>query len=205
MKIKIIEQNENSIKFVLEDSDTAFANALRRIMMSEVPTMAVEFVDFHENSSALYDEIIAQRLGAIPLTFDEKIYNLPEDCECAGKGCAQCQVFLVLDKKGPCMAYSGDLKSTDESVKPTSDKFIIAELLENQAIKLEAIAKLGKGEKHVKWQASIVGYKYPQRDDTKFTFSVESASGLAPERIVLKAVEILESKAAEFKRQLKEL
>ena len=205
MKIKILEQSETALKFVLEDADTTLANALRRIMMSEVPTMAIEFVDFNENSSALYDEIIAQRLGAIPLTFDEKIYKLPEDCECEGKGCAQCQVFLVLDKKGPCMVYSGDLKTTDESVKPTSDKFIIAELLDNQAIKLEAIAKLGKGEKHAKWQAAVVGYKYPQRDETKFTFSVESASGLKPEHIVLKAAEILEAKAEEFKKQLKDL
>ena len=205
MKIKITTQNDNLIKFNLEDSDVAFASALRRVMMSEVPVLAVEWVDFHENSSAIYDEVIAHRLGLIPLKFDPKTYTEHENCICEGKGCSQCQVYFVVDKKGPCVVYSGDLKSTDETVKPTDDRFPIAELLEGQNLKLDAIAQLGKGKDHTKWQAAIAAYKYSKGNDTKFSFVVETISGLEPSYIIQQAAELIQEKAEEFKKQLKEI
>jgi len=204
MKIKITNQNDKLIRFNLEDSDITFANALRRIIMSEVPALAVEWVDFHENSSAMYDEVVAHRLGLIPLKFDPKSYTIHDECACEGKGCSQCQVYFVIDKKGPCVVYSGDMKSTDETVKPTDDHFPIVELLEGQNLKLDAIAQLGKGEDHTKWQAAIAAYKYPKGNETKFSFVVETTSGLEPSFIVQKAAEIVQEKAEEFKKQLKD-
>ncbi len=205
MKIKITDQNNRTIKFTVEDADVAFANAMRRVMMVEVPTMSVEFVDFHENSSAMYDEVVAHRIGMVPLVFDPKMYNFANICVCEGKGCSQCQVYLVVDKKGPCVVYSGDFKSTDESVKPADPGFPIAELLEGQNLKLDAIAQLGKGEAHVKWQAAIAAYKYPKGNDTKFNFTVETTSGLGPAYIVQKAAEIIEEKAEQFRKELKDV
>ncbi|MFH0889916.1 MAG: DNA-directed RNA polymerase subunit D [Candidatus Aenigmatarchaeota archaeon] len=204
MKIKVNEQTKDKISFTLEEADVAFANAMRRVMMVEVPAMAIEFVDFHENSSAMYDEVIAHRLGLIPLTFDPKLFNLPDECICEGKGCSQCQVYFVIDKKGPCTVYSGDMKSTEESVKPVDPGFPIVELLEDHNLKLDAIAQLGKGEAHIKWQAAIAAYKYAKSNDTKFNFTVETVSGLEPSYIVQKAAAIIEGKAEEFKKQLKE-
>ncbi len=74
MKIEIIERKEREIKFSVEGINPAFANALRRIMMTEIPTMAIEWVDFKKNDSVLPDEILANRLGQIPLAFDKRIY-----------------------------------------------------------------------------------------------------------------------------------
>jgi DNA-directed RNA polymerase subunit D len=160
MDIKIIEKDERRIKFMLEDSNPAFANALRRIMKDEIATMAIEFVDFEDNNSGMFDELIAHRLGLIPLTFDKKAYNLKSECKCEGKGCSQCEVVLVLEKQGPCVVKSGDMKSTDESVYPIDKDIPIVELLENQRLKFEATAQLGFGKDHIKWQASNAGYKY---------------------------------------------
>lgn len=159
MKIEILEREGPRIKFLIEGIKPSFASALRRIMISEIPTMAIEWVDFKKNDSALNDEIIANRLGQIPLTFDKRAYNLPEECKCEGKGCSRCQVKLVLKKKGPCTVYSGDLKSTAKDVKPVFDKIPIVELLEGQEIQFEAIAQLGIGRVHAKWQGAVVGYK----------------------------------------------
>jgi len=160
MKIHILEKSPMRIKFLLEDSTPALANALRRTMKSEVPTMAIEDVDIEENTSGLFDEVIAHRLGLIALTFDKGTYNLKEECKCGGKGCSRCQVTLVLEKQGPCVVRAGDMKSTAEDVRPVDPNVPITELLENQRLKFEATAQLGLGIDHIKWQASHVGYRY---------------------------------------------
>jgi DNA-directed RNA polymerase subunit D len=159
MKIEILKINEQEASFLIEGVKNSFVSALRRIILSEIPTMAIELVTFKKNDSVLNDEIIAHRLGLIPLTFDKKAYNLPEECTCNGKGCSRCQVKLTLKKKGPCMVYSGDLKSEAKDVKPVYDKIPIVELFEDQELQLEAIAQLGLGKVHAKWQGGIVGYK----------------------------------------------
>ncbi|MEM5801997.1 MAG: DNA-directed RNA polymerase subunit D [Candidatus Aenigmatarchaeota archaeon] len=159
MKIKILQKNDSEIKFLVEGIKPGFASALRRIIISEMPTMAIEWVDFKKNDSIVNDEIIAHRLGLIPLTFDPDAYNLIKECTCKGKGCSKCQVKLTLKKKGPGMVYSGDLKSTAKDVRPIYDKIPIIELFEGEELQLEAIAQLGIGREHVKWQGGIVGYK----------------------------------------------
>jgi len=159
MNIKVLSRNDFEINFLVEGIKPAFAGELRRIMISELPTMAIEWVDFKKNDSALQDEIIANRLGQIPLTYDERVYSMPDSCRCGGKGCSRCQVKLSLKKSGPCMVYSGDLKSTDKSVKPVFEKIPIVELFEDQELQFTAIAQLGIGKEHAKWQSAVVGYK----------------------------------------------
>ena len=160
MKVKIIEKDERVIKFILEGSNPQFANALRRTMIGGIPVLAIKEVDFYENDSALFDELIAQRLSLIPFVFEPKELNLPEDCSCEGKGCMQCQVVFALDKKGPCVVRADDLKSTHESVKPLYPEMPIVELLDGQKLKLEATGVLGFGKNHAKWQAAKAFYRY---------------------------------------------
>ncbi|MEM5766378.1 MAG: DNA-directed RNA polymerase subunit D [Candidatus Aenigmatarchaeota archaeon] len=202
MKVKIIKKEGAELSFSVEGISPGFANALRRIMIGEVPTMAIEWVDFKKNDSTLPDEILANRLGQIPLTFDKKAYDLPHECKCDGKGCSRCQVELILKEKGPKIVYSGDLKSKAKDVKPVFDKIPIVELFEDEELQFEAIAQLGLGKEHVKWQAAVVGYNY---DSDKFVFNLESVSGLSPEEIVLSAAEILEKKMKEFQKSLNKL
>ena len=160
MKIEMLENKGGKLRFILEDSTPAFANAMRRIMSSEVPTMSIELVEMRENNSALFDEIIAHRLGLIPLRFDPKKFNFTNDCECEGAGCPLCQVVFVLEKNGPGIAYSGDMKSSNKDVKPTDPGFPIVELLKGHNIKLDAVARLGLGISHAKFQAANVSYQY---------------------------------------------
>lgn len=155
MNLKILNKNDTILKFVIEGTDNGFANALRRIMISEIPVMAIEVVDIEENSSGLFDEVIAQRLGMIPLTYDTKIFDVKK----GNKGSVTNEVVLVLDKKGPALIKAGDMKSTSDDVKAVDSNIPIVELIEGKSLKFEATAELGYGKDHSKWKASIVGYQ----------------------------------------------
>ncbi len=160
MKVHVLSKKGDTVVFVLDGATPAFANAMRRIMISEVPTLAVEWVDFHINGSILFDEVIAHRIGLIPIVFDPKKFGLKDECKCGGKGCPLCETVFALEKTGPSVVSSGDLKSSNKAVKPTSPDFPIVELLKGQNIKLEARAQLGTGLQHAKWQAANASYQY---------------------------------------------
>ncbi|MBA3063965.1 DNA-directed RNA polymerase subunit D, partial [Candidatus Woesearchaeota archaeon] len=161
MKIELLklDKKQNKLSFILRNANHAFANAIRRNAIEEVPVMAIEDVEFRNNSSVIYDEIIAHRLGLIPLTTDLKSYNLPDKCKCNGKGCAQCQLKLILKVLGQGVVYSSDITSTDPKVKPAYQKIPIVKLLKGQKLEFEATANLGKGKDHTKWSPGLVYYK----------------------------------------------
>lgn len=162
MEIKLIKNNkkENQAVFLIKDISIEFANLLRRCMINMVPVMAVEDIEFRQNDSILYDEIIAHRLGLIPLKTDLKGYNIFKDCKCKGEGCARCQTKMVINEKGPKMVYSSNIKSKDPKIKPVGGEFPIVKLLEGQELKLEATALLGYGAEHIKWSPCHVYYTY---------------------------------------------
>ncbi|MEM5804365.1 MAG: DNA-directed RNA polymerase subunit D [Candidatus Aenigmatarchaeota archaeon] len=164
MKIKVLSKTDKEIKIMVEGASLQFANSLRRIAMGEVPVLAIESVDFSSNDSVLYDEVLAHRLGMLPLKFDPKALNLRADCKCEGKGCANCQIVMVIDKKGPGMVYAKDIKSADPKVAtPLYPETPIVELFEGQKLKLEATAILGFGRNHAKWSAARAWYHgYPK-------------------------------------------
>ena len=165
MKIEVLEKDEANIRLTIRDVDVSLMNALRRIALAQVPSMAIDEVVMIENSSILQDEIIAHRLGLIPLRTDLDGYNLPEECPCQSEfGCNLCRVTLTLDaesKEGTRTVYSGELVSENPNVTPVSDKVPIIKLAKGQKLKLEAYARLGKGKNHAKWQpVSVCAYKY---------------------------------------------
>jgi len=165
LEIKVLEKDDRNMRLLIRGVDAPFVNALRRNVLAEVPCMAIDEVVIIENSSVLHDEVIAHRLGLIPLKTDLDSYNLPEECPCKSEfGCNLCRVTLTLDqeaKEGTITVYSGELASENPNIVPVSDKIPIIKLTKGQKLKLEAYARLGKGKKHAKWQPVSTGaYKY---------------------------------------------
>lgn len=164
--VEILELKDDSITFVLSNTDASIANALRRVMIAEVPTMCIDLVEFENNTSVLHDEFIAHRLGLIPLTSHRMDrFNFTRDCSCT-ENCSNCSVKFELSVT--CTSdetrdvTSQDLWSHDTDVKPVqySDgseaSIIIAKLRKGQELKLRAIAKKGVGKEHAKWQPTCV-------------------------------------------------
>lgn len=159
LKFQILKRSEMEIEMLVEGIKPALANSLRRIMITEVPTMCIDDVEIYENSSSLYDEILAHRLGLIPLKTDLENYVLPENCSCAGEGCSSCSLIFILDREGPGTVHSGDLQSEDPRIFPVSDDIPIVKLAEGERIRMECKARLGAGIEHAKWQPGVISYK----------------------------------------------
>jgi DNA-directed RNA polymerase subunit D len=160
LKLELVSKKDNRVTFLLKNSSVAYSNALRRIMLTEVAVMAIEDIEFRKNSSAMYDEVIAHRLGLTPLTTDLESYELPASEEDIKEKKAKCTVQLTLKEKGPKTVYASDLKSADPKIKPVYPKMVIAKLLKDQEIELIATAVLGKGKAHMKWSPGHVWYTY---------------------------------------------
>ncbi|MGL4669923.1 MAG: DNA-directed RNA polymerase subunit D [Methanobacteriaceae archaeon] len=166
MEIEVKEENGNEIIFIIRNVDSTFVNAIRRIAMTETPKIAVEDVNIIKNDSAMFDEVLAHRLGLVPLVSDNEAIDglvLKEDCDCE-EYCSKCSVSLLLNKSDSGVVYTKDLSSNDSKIKPVHDTIPLLKLKENQAVELEAIAQLGLGKVHAKWMPTTAcAYKnYPE-------------------------------------------
>jgi DNA-directed RNA polymerase subunit D len=120
MNIEIREKDEEKAVFVVEGVDDTFINTIRRICLVEIPTLAIEDVNIFKNDAKMFDEVLAHRLGLIPIKTDLKSYVFKSDCGCDSH-CSSCSVSFLLKEKGPKVVYSKDLKSDDPAIKPVYD------------------------------------------------------------------------------------
>jgi len=74
--VAVVQFKEEDMEFDMVGVDAAIANAFRRILIAEVPTMAVEKVSIHNNTSIIQDEVLAHRLGLIPIRADPRKFKM---------------------------------------------------------------------------------------------------------------------------------
>ncbi len=161
MKLSFLELKDNYAKILFEDTTPHFVNAIRRTLISDIPKLAIENVKIYDNTSALFDEIIAHRLSMLPLPTKLDLLVPRSECACNGKGCPSCTVHYTLSKEGEGTVYSGDLRAEDPMWEVVDKNIPIVKLIKNQRLILEAEAILGTGKEHAKWQAICgIGYKY---------------------------------------------
>lgn len=206
VSIDVIESQPSRVRLRLKGVERAYANAIRRIAISQVPTMAIDDVVILENSSVMFDELVAHRLGLIPLKTDLSRYNLPEDCDCkSALGCPKCRVLLVLDAEANDKVRavnSGDLVSEDPETKPISDLIPIVKLAPGQKVKLEAYARLGKGSEHAKWQPTSASVLIETGKPDEYELYIESVGSIPAPEIFVRSIEKLQRSLEEFSTKL---
>jgi DNA-directed RNA polymerase I and III subunit RPAC1 len=151
--MNIMEQKENELVFELIGCDTSFANALRRILLSEVPTVALEQVYMFNNTSIIHDEVLAHRLGLIPINVDARLFEeMEEDDEPTDRNTCVFELNVTCPAKPPsktkaegAAADEDDDQELDAVVKNAGlDKAVMA------AARKEAIETPGRPyTKHV--------------------------------------------------------
>jgi DNA-directed RNA polymerase I and III subunit RPAC1 len=183
-KIKIISMDENDMVFEMIGIDAALANVFRRIMISEVPTMCIETVYFHDNTSIIQDEILAHRLGLIPLKVDPRLYEYRETdadynevntlmfhlkVECTRKSGSK-DTDPLHEKYNYTRVYSKDLlwepvseqsdTHADNPPRPVHDDILIAKLRPGQKIDAVCYCAKGVGSDHAKFSpVSTASYR----------------------------------------------
>ncbi|PCH35460.1 hypothetical protein WOLCODRAFT_166280 [Wolfiporia cocos MD-104 SS10] len=181
LRVEVQRLSQRSIEFDLVGVDASIANAFRRIMIAEVPTMAIERVYVYNNTSVIHDEVLAHRLGLVPLDVNPRLFEfVHEDKE--GKLTDRNTLVFSLDvtceadksgprEKGAPRRYineyvtSGDLifrpageqvsvlseGSANYSPGPTNKNIVLAKLRPGQQIEMELHAVKGVGKEHAKW------------------------------------------------------
>jgi len=199
LSLEITNENDEKVSVKIKGVPLQYTNALRRICLNGVPIYAVESIDILENSSVIADEGIAHRVGLIPLKTD---FSASKD------GNENDKIMLTLDSgvsDETRTIFSGELKSQDQSVVPTSNDIPIVTLAPGQSIKFEAYARLGKGTEHARWNsANVATLTDTDKDDEKI-LTVESTGALNPKHIILSSVEQLSTKLYEFKTFISEI
>lgn len=182
-------EKDNRLEFSVKGASVAFANLLRRCSIGNVPVFAIDKVTFYDNSSSMFDEYVAHRLGQVPLLSE------------AGR--ATDEVVLTLDVEGPSTVYSRDLKSMDSKIKTSLDNIPLLKLLEGQNLRLEAKARRGTGKEHAKFQAGVVAYELV--NGSEFKFMAETFLQLEPRAYLMKAADIIIDKCDALEEQLSDV
>ncbi|MCL7041177.1 hypothetical protein MKW94_021127 [Papaver nudicaule] len=78
-RVTVVRLTEDDMEFDMIGIDPSIANAFRRILISEVPTMAIEKVFIANSTTLVQDEVLAHRLGLIPIKADPRLFEWKDD------------------------------------------------------------------------------------------------------------------------------
>lgn len=189
-KAEITELTPNSIRFTLSNTDLSMANTLRRIILAEIPTLAIDLVTMIDNTSVLHDEFLAHRMGLIPLDSSNiRDFNFKDRCECQER-CNKCSVEYLLDVTceggttrnvthydiqpvATSFSVPMPVPKKEESEDGTSGGILIAKLGPGQRIAMRMTACKGIGKFHAKWIPVSVA-TFTNEADVRINYSLST-------------------------------
>jgi len=162
LRIDMKRMDPDVVEFDLIGVDAPVANALRRILISEVATVAIESVILTQNTGVIQDENLVHRLGLIPLCID------PDQVPFT-KNCIKTEEPIIFSLRQKCTTqetlsvYSRDLiwepcneaqraKFAGREPRPVDGNILITKLARGQEIIAECYCAKGYGKEHAKWQ-----------------------------------------------------
>jgi len=163
-QITNLRVDRNNITAHFDTDDVHRVNMLRRSMLTEIETYAIDEVTFHINTSARVDEIIALRLGQ--LVIDHYRFQAPDEGDFKTR----------IDVQGPLLFTSDHIPGI-----PFTYTTPIAELKDDQRILCDVVVKLGTADIHAKW-CPISKFSY-KRLERGFDITIKSVGMLPPEVI----------------------
>lgn len=179
--MNILEQKDNYIKLQITGVNNAICNGIRRVMMSEVETLAIDSIDFYQNDSVLNEDFIAHRLGLLPLHYTEGIEEATLELEVSN------------DTEENYKVLSGSLSGHIDCVY---DNILLTVLRPGESLELKCYIKKGCGKEHSKW-SPVSKCVYTLNEDTA-VFEVEGVGNMGPLTTFKKSLVKLQEKLLTF-------
>ncbi|XP_045593213.1 DNA-directed RNA polymerases I and III subunit RPAC1 isoform X2 [Procambarus clarkii] len=143
-KVEIIKMNSLEMEIDFIGFHISLVNAIRRIILAEVPTMAIEKVYMYNNTSIVQDEVLAHRLGLVPLKVDPRYFEFRNK-------------VLSSSLKWVPLGNQGFFK--EAKMQPLHQDILLAKMNAGHVIELEAYAVKGIGSDHAKFQPGLAWYR----------------------------------------------
>lgn len=172
-RVEVVTRERIQVAFT--GVDLSIVNGIRRTVVADVPTMAIDRVEIEVNTTSLSDEFIAHRLGLLPLACtDLENYSFPAMCDCLEGRCPQCSLRFELHSEGGEVT-SDELQHADVNVVLPPD-VLLFRLRKNEELKLTAYARKGIGREHAKWSPACSA---TYRQEAEITIDREAFASLA--------------------------
>jgi len=177
--VKVVKSEDMFLEFDLIGYEPYMANAVRRLMLSDVPTMAIEKVHIYQNTSIMQDEVLAHRLGLIPLKADPRLFQWKDE-ETGDEGTKDDTLEFSLQikcKRNANTSESGNQPYTDSNVYtkhikwvpkesqdsgldpgPVEDDILINKLRPGHEMDIRMFAVKGIGRDHAKFSPVATVY-----------------------------------------------
>ncbi|XP_077999650.1 DNA-directed RNA polymerases I and III subunit RPAC1-like [Glandiceps talaboti] len=176
-EVQILKMTDDEMEFDMIGIDASIANAFRRILLSEVPTMAIEKVFIYNNTSIIQDEVLAHRLGLIPIYVDPRLFEYRQEGDEEGTAEDTLEFHLKVkctknphapkDATDPDEMYRNwrvttkDMKwipignqvelYSSENIRPVNNDILIAKLRPGQEMDIRVHCVKGLGKDHAKF------------------------------------------------------
>jgi DNA-directed RNA polymerase alpha subunit len=214
------DDENNELRCDINRCPLSIVNGLRRILISETPTLAIDLINMDENTSVLHDDFMAHRIGLLPIDSNDIDSFLRVD-ECDSEYlCDKCSVHFECDVTNTtaknitltCL----DFVSKNSKYKLVGDDLPVAKLAPGQSMKFSAFAIKGTGKEHAKWSpvtSCVCNYKVDEtapvlvrhqqeNDPVDFEFTLETSSAIHPKNALVSGTNILIDKLLKFDRSL---
>lgn len=220
-----IDDNDNEIRCKINRCPLSIANGLRRVLIAETPTLAIDLVDMEENTCVLHDEFLSHRIGLLPIgSNDIASFKRVDECD-SEYLCNDCSVYFTCNVEN---------KSTKNLTVTTADfvsqnpkyelcfnirngtELPVAKLAPGQVLSLTGIALKNNGSVHSKWSpvtSCVCDYNADPKADkitqflqtsepTTFDFTLETSVAITPKNALISASDVLIDKLIRFDKSL---
>jgi len=184
-------------------ADVGIANAYRRACLADIPAMAIDTVRIFENTSQMADEVLAHRLGLVPLVGAASDFSFPSECGCQ-RGCDKCECTLKLDAQAPpdrpLVVFNTDVQGTAD-VRVGTAQTVLVKLPAGRRIRLAAVARKGTGSSHARWTV-VCSADIEEESPDGTVLTIETNGSITADEVMDEARRLLASRLANTLRQL---